>query len=381
MPNSPGNDRSPLDSSLEERAFVTEGVVHDLKNILGVIQGNLELARLLVGGESEAHSHLSHAEKAVLRAARLTHSLLDFRADGSLPERELSLREIVDDCLASILPMGRYPFQLEVGDGLRMVYGSEVKVSLIFSNLIFNSVQAMPDGGELMVRLYMEESGEDSAVVCELSDSGSGIPEAEQEQVFTRAFSSRKGNGWGLGLPTVKELVEELGGEVTFTSRLGCGTTFRIRFPTVDRFDVFDAVKEEPVFPDAVLESRGCVLVVDDEPLVQETLGDLLAFLSFSSKTASDGETALRLFREARESGEPFVLSIIDISLIGPLSGLDVIREMKGMDPEMKAVVTSGHANDPAMLSCKAHGFEGRIFKPYSLSDLQAVIDAVLAEA
>lgn len=376
MPRSSGDDRSTIDSSLEEKAFVTGGIVHDLKNILGVIQGNLELARLLMEGENEALSHLDHAEKAVLRAARLTHSLLDFRTGGSLPEQELSLREIVEDCLISILPPGRYPFQLDVDKDVRMIYGSEVKVNLILSNLIFNSVQAMPDGGELDARLFMEGN----KVVCELSDSGSGIPEAEREQVFTRAFKSRKGTGWGLGLPTVKELMEELGGEVTFSSRRGCGTTFRLRFPAVDTLDVLEPTHEESIFPEPVSGSRGCVLIVDDEPLVQETLGDLLAFLSFSSESASDGETALRLFSEARDKGRPFILSIIDISLIGPLSGIDVIREMKKLDPEIKAVVTSGHANDPAMLSCKAHGFEGRIFKPYSLSDLQAVIDAVLAE-
>ena len=128
-------------------------------------------------------------------------------------------------------------------------------------------------------------------------------------------------------------------------------------------------------------ESRcqGRILVMDDEPGIREILSDILIHLGYHVETAADGGSACRLYSDAFQRNERFDAVIIDLTINGGMGGEEALRELRKIDPSVKAIVSSGHSGNPVMADPRSYGFSGVMPKPYRIKDMDRLLDSILS--
>jgi signal transduction histidine kinase len=210
------------------------GVAHDFNNLLTVILGNASLL-----SETNPHPRLRQIEQAAEMGAALTRKLLTFSRKTVIQPQPLNLSWVIRD-LGSLLErlIGedvRIQYQLETE--LPLVRADITQMEQILLNLAANSRDAMPRGGELTLKT----SDEDREVLLEVTDNGIGMDEALVKRIFEPFFTTKEtGQGTGLGLSTVREIVAQIGGIISVASAPGKGATFSLRFP-IDHTDIREA--------------------------------------------------------------------------------------------------------------------------------------------
>lgn len=133
----------------------------------------------------------------------------------------------------------------------------------------------------------------------------------------------------------------------------------------------------------AVAQNSGVkkrILVMDDEELVRLFAEKMLDKLGYDVVTVRDGQAALRRYKEAKETGDPFTIVIMDLSVADGLGGKETIRELLAFDPEATAVISSGYMNNPVMADFQNYGFKARIAKPFDITELVEVLNRVTME-
>jgi CheY-like chemotaxis protein len=123
------------------------------------------------------------------------------------------------------------------------------------------------------------------------------------------------------------------------------------------------------------MTGKGKVLLMDDEQIILDVTLEVLNYLEYEVRFARDGEAALGLYRQEKEDGMPFDLVILDLSVPEGLGGKETIALLKAYDPAVKAVVSSGHSNDPVVQDYLHYGFSGKLSKPYKISDLKELLE------
>lgn len=124
--------------------------------------------------------------------------------------------------------------------------------------------------------------------------------------------------------------------------------------------------------------SKRRILIMDDEELVLDVVSSMLEFMGYEVETSTDGQNAIDRYRSCKEEGRPFDAVILDLTIPGGRGALDVIHEFLRIDPDVRAVVSSGYANDPCMENYARHGFRGAVIKPFKLEDLRDLMKKVL---
>jgi CheY-like chemotaxis protein len=123
---------------------------------------------------------------------------------------------------------------------------------------------------------------------------------------------------------------------------------------------------------------QGKVLVMDDEEMVREVLGGMLSRLGYEADFSTDGSQAIEKFVKAKETNQPFAAVILDLTIPGGMGGKEAIKELLKIDPQVKAIVSSGYSDDPIMADFQKYGFAGVIAKPYKVAELGKVLNKVL---
>lgn len=202
---------------------LTAGVTHEIRNPLTVIRAETER----IADEPRDQVYLELYRDLVLkhvdRIAGIVDRMLSMAKDKPRQEVKVDLNEIINSVL-QMIAISRISLKKELGE-IPPITGDPVGLEELFVNLINNAIEAMPNGGTLSLRTYVE----DGRVVAEVSDTGKGIPEEIREKIFDPFFSTRH-EGVGLGLSIVYRIVREHGGDISFKSEVGKGTTFKISF-------------------------------------------------------------------------------------------------------------------------------------------------------
>jgi two-component system, cell cycle sensor histidine kinase and response regulator CckA len=120
------------------------------------------------------------------------------------------------------------------------------------------------------------------------------------------------------------------------------------------------------------------ILLMDDEETIRDLVSEMLALLGYEVVKARDGEEVIRLYKEAREFSRPFDAVIMDLTVPGGMGGGETIQVLREIDPNVRAIVSSGYLNDPIMADYEAHGFRGVVRKPYTINELSAVLKQVV---
>jgi signal transduction histidine kinase/CheY-like chemotaxis protein len=367
---------------LESLGTLAGGIAHDFNNLLTGFIGNLDLAResAHAGDLVDVDDLLGRARRSVERARGLTGQLLAFARGGAPVRATAAIRETVAESSAFVLRGSNVTARMELAEDLWPVDADVGQISQLVQNLVLNAAQAMPAGGEVVVRASNLAAGarghgldpEKRHVCLEVEDHGCGIPEADRAKVFDPYFTTRTG-GTGLGLTMCHTIVRGHGGSMGFDSRVGRGTTFRVYLPASERPMVAEPARA-PV-PDV---RPGRVLLMDDEVDVLHVLARMLRSLGHQVETAAEGGAAVELYRRARQEGRPFDLAIFDLTVKGGMGGEEAVRAVLQDDPVARVLASSGYANNRVMADHRAYGFCGVLRKPYGVEELRRALAEVL---
>jgi two-component system cell cycle sensor histidine kinase/response regulator CckA len=209
-----------------------------------------------------------------------------------------------------------------------------------------------------------------------IADHGVGMTKEVQSKIFDPYFSTKqRGNqkGIGLGLTICHAVMQRHGGAVEVESEPGVGTTFRLLLPA-SRKSVPEATAPAP----ASLPRPGKILVMEDDQGVRALVGSSLQRMGNEVELVADGQAAVEVFGRARSLGSPFDLVILDLTVRAGVGGLEAFQSLLKIDPGVKAIVMSGHADDPVILDPERHGFKGVLAKPFESARLRVILGRVL---
>jgi PAS domain S-box-containing protein len=365
---------------LESVGVLAGGIAHDFNNLLTAILGNISLAKIYLSPQNKIFNMLSDAETASLRARDLTQQLLTFSKGGAPVKKPSSIVGLIKDSASFILSGSKVHCEFDMPEDLWPVEIDEGQMSQVINNLIINADQAMPQGGIIQVTCKnVMVTREDKLPVKEgkyikvsITDQGMGISEIHFGKIFDPYFTTKE-KGRGLGLATVYSIIKNHDGHISVESRLGVGTTFHIYLPASEaRIPVQKIEDKKP------LAGKGRILIMDDEEVVRNVAGLMLNNLGYETGFAKDGNEAIELYNKARESGQPFDAVIMDLTIPGGMGGVEAIKILTDMDPEIKAIVSSGYSNDPVMANFREYGFSGAVSKPYKVKELLDTLNDII---
>jgi len=372
-------------STLESVGLLAGGVAHDFNNILTAILGNLSLAMLSVDARSDIYERLSQAEKASMRARDLAQQLLTFAKGGVPVKKTASMIELLKDSANFVVRGSNVRCEFFIQEKLWPVEIDEGQVSQVIHNLTLNAQQAMPEGGIIRIRaenITIEEgrdhllrSGHYVRIV--IRDFGIGIPKENLPKIFDPYFTTKQ-KGSGLGLSTSYSIIKKHDGYITVDSELGHGSTFSIYLPA--RPDAVIPKGNETIEIQSLI-GRGRVLVMDDEEIIRDVLNEMLRRLGYETALAKEGAEAVALYRHAMASGRPFDVVIMDLTIPGGMGGKEAIQKLREIDPNVRAIVSSGYSNDPLGADFVQYGFSDFVAKPFRLEELGRVMKRVLSKA
>ena len=260
---------------------------------------------------------------------------------------------------------------------LGMIKADLTQIEQVLMNLVLNARDAMPDGGTLTIETRNIVPGERNCATLEtaggcvllsVSDTGQGIAEENYEHVFEPFFTSKEtGKGTGLGLATVYGIVKQHNGYIDCNNQPGIGTTFNIYFP------VADVEADEQQTAERTVASAGgneTILLVDDEELLRGLAQEFLSEAGYTVITAQDGQKALEAYQEM---GDKIDLVILDL-IMPQMGGAECLEELRKINPQVKALVASGHVPGEQIQQLMQSGALGFVKKPYGLAEILGLI-------
>ena len=262
----------------------------------------------------------------------------------------------------------------ELAAGLAPILGVEGELRDALTNLVFNAVDALPAGGAITVRTRRDDApgGDGRNGLCiEVTDTGVGMDEETQRRCLEPFFTTKGERGTGLGLAMVHGAVRRHGGEMTVESAPGRGTTVRLWFPLPEAPLPLPPGASTSPFPAARR-----LLVVDDDPVLLQSLGETLAGDGHAVTTAGGGQAGIAAFHAARAEGRPFAAVITDLGMPG-VDGREVARAIKTVSPGTPIFLLTGWAPQTAGGPETAAEFAAILRKPPRLAKLREVLASV----
>lgn len=371
---------------LEAVGNLAGGIAHDFNNILTTILGNITLTKQLLPSSQQHPSYLSYlerAERAALHAKHLTHQLLTFSKGGDPIKQPVPLHELIKESSELALSGSSLVCQTWAAPNLWLIDADPEQINQVMQNLLMNATHAMPHGGSITIRaenIQLSNPDHRSAlplspgpyVKVTITDEGIGIAEDHLPKIFEPYFTTKPG-GHGLGLASTYAIIKKHAGHVSVHSKVGKGTTFTLYFPASPK-----ALKPPELLNLGIRRGQGHLLVMDDEESIRMMAREMLSHCGYQVMLAKDGEEALTLYQQAMDTHTSFSLVILDLTVPGKLGGLGTLARLRQLDPQVKALVSSGYSNDPIMANYASHGFVGVITKPYSLIELSNMVHQIL---
>ena len=364
---------------LESLGILAGGIAHDFNNILVSIIGGLSLLKLYTKPEDKSFEMLTMVEKSAFQAGDLARQLLTFSKGGNPVKKVCSIEKVLKEAVNFSLRGSKAKCTFSIADELWLVEIDEGQISQVLNNLIINADQAMPKGGVIQVSAGNVSIGQNDGLplkegryvkVC-VMDEGTGIPREYLSKIFDPYFTT-KSMGSGLGLAISFSIIKRHGGYITVESEIGTGTTLSFYLPASQK----DVKKE--ILKRKIYFNTGKILILEDEDTVRKVAGQMLTYLGYEVEFAKEGIKAIELYKKAKDSKRPFDVVIMDITIPGGMGGEEAVWKLREIDPEVKAIVSSGYSNSPVMTEYEWFGFNEVIAKPYEINDLSETIYRVI---
>ena len=371
---------------LESIGTLASGIAHDLNNILTPILAVAQLLPLKFPDVYEQDNHLLEIlENSAKRGADLVKQVLSFARGVEGKRMALQLKHLIREVVKILKET--FPKSVEVyidiAPDLWLVSGDGTQLHQVLMNLCVYARDAMLNGGTLSIcaenllidenyaRMHLEAKTGPYTVTT-VSDTGVGIPREVLDRIFEPFFTTKEqGKGTGLGLSTVIGIVKSHGGFVNVCSEVGSGTTFKIYLPAVQEMEAQPAQEVE------ILAGQGeLILVVDDEPSIQEITKASLETYNYKILTANDGIEAIAMYAQHKHE-----ISAVLIDMMLPaLDGLTAMRTLQKINPQVKIIASSGLMSSSKLAAVMGSGAKTFLSKPYTLKELLHTLQMVLSE-
>lgn len=371
--------------NLESLGSLAGGIAHDFNNLFQGLLGNISLAKMYTPKESEAFQFLQKAEQVYATAINLTAQLIPFSSGCSSRRDDLHLANFIREAITSEIRGSGLDVEFDLADELRQVNVDQVQFRQVMKHLVLNAMDAMPSGGKLRVRVANEillAEGQQATtlppgnyVKISIQDNGCGISQENLPRIFDPYFSTKQRGcqkGMGLGLSLCDTIIRKHGGAITVETKQNEGTTFHILIPAVV------ATSDQPV---TKIEKNGShgrrILIMDDDAGVVQVATEFLSFSGFRVDAALDGDAAITAYTEARAAGDPYAAVILDLAIPSGKGGKEVIAILKKIDPQVKAIVSSGYTSDQVMTDFADYGFVAACAKPYQFKEMTTLLNSI----
>ena len=370
---------------MEAVGTLAGGIAHDFNNLLQVIQGYTEVLKNQVDRNHSSLKALHKIHHSAKRGAELTRQLLTFSRKVQSERRPLDLNqelEQIKNLLERTIPK-MIEIELHLSDIPAIVSADPIQVEQAIMNLAVNAMDAMPEGGKIILeteRAILDDnfckshlgSRPGEYVLLSISDTGHGMDQEILEHVFEPFYTTKEvGKGTGLGLAMVYGIVKNHEGYILCYSELNTGTTFKIYLPAlVQSGEGRQSGKTE----EHLKGGDETILLVDDEQYIRELGVELLTDAGYNVLTATDGESALELYRKDQKGID---LVILDLVIPG-MGGKKCYEEILKVNQKAKILIVSGYsANGPGKEALEA-GARGFVGKPFDVSHLLHTVREIL---
>ena len=352
---------------MEALGRMTMGVAHDLNNLLSGLIGHAQLLQQRVdaslkGGDESVDTIVRAAEDGATLIRKLQGYI---RQDTQVHFEPVDLPTLVEDCIALTQPYWlneprRTGIRINVTrcfDDVPPVMGSAAELRDVLVNLTLNAVQAMPDGGELGFKTFVNDDGN---VCVRVSDTGIGMTDEVKERIFEPLFTTKGDQGTGMGLSASYGIMQEHNGAIQVDSAPGAGTRFTLVFPASTSAPPPEST--EP--PEPVASDQVRILIVDDEEMVRSVLRQLLSLKGHRVQEAEGGKEALSIVAET-----PVDIVFTDFGM-PEMTGGDLAQQLRAHQPSLPIVLLTGYTDPEASPDI----VDAVLHKPFKLEELQSVI-------
>ncbi len=377
-----------LSQKMDAIGRLAGGVAHDFNNLLSVIIGYSSRLLSKLPQSDLTYGEAAEIKSAAERAAALTDQLLAFGRKQVLQPRVLNLSEVISHMIDMLQRLiGEHiDLALVPHPKLDMVKADVAQIEQVIMNLVINSRDAMPNGGQITIEtanvfLSEQDVGRPDDVppgryvMVAVSDNGCGIDAAIRPRIFEPFFTTKEhGQGIGLGLSTVYGIVNQNGGYISVYSEPGRGARFNIYLPTVPE-TISTLPKEEPEEELAI--GSGTILVAEDDDSIRGLIQSVLTEKGYTVLSARDPREAIRI--QQQHSG-PIDLLLTDM-VMPDMSGRELAECLAPARPQMKVLYVSGYTEDAMVHQGVLAPGTTLLMKPFSPQALLREVHRVLKPA
>jgi len=351
---------------------IAAGVAHDFRNVLSAILGRTQLLLMKIS-DPQTQEALQTIEKAAVDGGETVKRIMRYSKGNGQEIVALDINELIEEVIAST----RYRWRDELErEGKRIdvetdltalpkYEGNPSELRQLFTNLLTNACDAMPDGGRLLISTRPTPT----TITVTFEDTGHGISPEVQKRIFDSFFTTKSGGSLGLGLAMGKQSVQRQGGKIAVDSNVGEGTTFTVTLPRPD--EPVQIVEETNTVPSITHTQSVHILVVDDEPALREVLCESITALGHQVTASSSGQHAFRMLNIRH-----FDVVITDLGM-PDIPGSKVAEAAKQLSPAPRVILLTGW--DDPLTHAQSKYVDEILTKPVSIAKLGAAINASLA--
>jgi signal transduction histidine kinase/CheY-like chemotaxis protein len=355
---------------------MASGVAHDFNNLLGAILGRVQLLR-----RREVPAHFDDDLRIIERAAQdgreTVRRIQEFSrvrrdkrfAPVDLPEVLRDALEITKTSWKDEAQTRNVAFRASLdSEQVPPILGNASELREVFTNLILNAVDAMPQGGAVELKCFRRGS----KVVCRVTDTGVGMTEQIRNHIFEPFFTTKGTRGMGLGMSMVYGIVTRHEGRIEVDTALGRGTTFELEFPaSSEALQV--AGGDGAAMPNLLRSGR--VLVIDDEVEIAAIVKEVLVSEGHAVDTAMSGREGLQL-----AGASDYDLVLTDLGM-PDMSGWEVAETIRRERPDLPVALITGWGTSLDEADAKRRGISAVVHKPFEIDELLRTATRLLAQS
>lgn len=361
---------------IETLSLIAGGIAHDFNNILTSLIGDISLSLLSIKSGQDCIEYLEEAEKITYKAKNLTQQLLTFSKEGTIFKENKNINELIKEVSIFSLRGSNIKINFIFSNPDISINIDESQISRVISNIVINSKQAMASGGTIEIKTNVITINNEinnlspgNYLEIAIQDQGCGISNENIDKIFTPFFTT-KPDGNGLGLASSFSIITKHNGTITLSSVFGTGATFKIYLPVSKIIN--KNISNEQASPQKII--KGNILIVDDDEAILKTTGKMLDKMGFDVDFATDGSEAINKYKNRSSLNKKYDIVIFDLTIPGGMGGKEAVDILYKVDPDIKAIVSSGYSNDDVMANYRKYHFIDRLPKPYTFDNLKEAI-------
>ncbi|SHJ64228.1 PAS domain S-box-containing protein [Malonomonas rubra DSM 5091] len=358
------------------------GMAHNFNNNLSIILGNLELAQLKCRCSEQVQDFLANAKMALMRSRDLIRQVMIYSRTSGSDLRTVPAVDILEETMKLLAPTipTSVTFKQEVSPlvGRSRIMGDFTRIQEALINLCNNSIQAMNEMGDLTIKLDCVQfnprdpiaypDAKAGTYLCfTVSDTGGGFSEAVAEKIFDPFFTTKEaGEGTGMGLATVRGIVDSHNGFIKVSSAIGQGTIIQLYFP--EGLEDEDVPLEEQ--NNAIPRGTGRIMIIDDDEMVLATYQNILEELGYQVTAEPKPLNALKMIEQ---NADNFDLIMTDQTM-PDLTGKDLAQKIKSIRPDLPLILCTGYSSQVSPKDAEQLGISAFCVKPLGREELAQVV-------